>query len=257
MPDGRGKPIEALPGTGLFLLFAAGGRPDRVALREALAGHGRGMVSFDPASVPAPDAQSWLELLYDGLTFDCLGLAPGPALALPARRHRLHLDAGGDDTALETMGLFPGPHCAAAAHTLPVVRAQLALGLALAGKFAGLAQVVWGPSATAMAPAFFLRAVEGWLGGGPFPALALVAYRLLDDGALASSGLAFFTGQELRIAVELASDPAAATRLAARLIHELVAAPSIREPRDFLAPGGQALRLQPDDGGTLVTVVPA
>ena len=140
----------------------------------------------------------------------------------------------------------------AAGHTLPVVRAQMVIASALAAGLEGVVRMTWTPAAIAMPAAFFRRAVDDWISGGPFPALALVAYTREATGALVTDGLSYFTGQELRLEPALVDDPVAATRLAARLVNHMVAALPLTSPQDFSGMSGEALRLEPN--GAIVQV---
>jgi hypothetical protein len=87
-----------------------------------------------------------------------------------------------------------------------------------------------------------------------FPALGLTALAEVGDGGLHSEGLAFFTGQELRIEPELAGDKAAAARLAVRLINELVERGRIDQPERIAGPQGEPLKLAPSENGRFVRV---
>lgn len=268
MSDGEGGAIDviaqertlttapAMPQAGLLLRYAPGRRPSGAMVETALSASDRSFVSHRPARGSQGLDPGWLELLRDGLTFDCLGLAPGPGLEIPQPSQRLGLVSEGI-LDLEAIGIFAGPHCAAAAASLPLVRAQMALACTLVENLADPVEAIWSPAALAVAPQMFASQVASWLAGGPFPALALVAYRHVPGSGLHSQGLAFFTGQELRIGPDVAADPIAATRLAARLVHELVAAAPVAVREAFTGPDGRALVLVPSDDGRLVTVVGA
>src|SRR5690606_29544588 len=161
-------------------------------------------VSHDPggAGASSAGADNWLELLSNGLTFDLLGLAGGPPAELPALRHIFGLDHAMPD-AVEAVWFVAGPHLAGGESMMPVVRSQLALALRLAA-LPGLVAVAWTPAQSAMAVNYFTTVVSAWLEGGAFPALGLTAFALALDGGLQSEGLAFLTGQELRLEPELA-----------------------------------------------------
>jgi hypothetical protein len=216
---GEGEPV-AQPC--LFVCFRAGARPDAAQIGSVLDASGIGRVSFDPAVRRAAAATSdWVEVLIDGLTFDLLGLAPGKALSLPAPRYRFGVP--GKDSCRDVIGLAPGPHLAAAANSIPVARTILRLGAALVRGLSGATAVQWHPALSLVAGEAFTGLVDGWLSGGPFPALGLTGVRELADGRLSSDGLAFFTGQEIVLASELCRDRVAATRLLVRLVDRLVA----------------------------------
>lgn len=238
----------------LFMLFPEGRRPTSRDVRGALARVSCGQVSYDPAdSEAAVTASDWLELVVDGLTFDVLGLAPGKGLTIPAPRHLF----GISQAALaghEAIGLAPGPHIASAANALPVVRTLLRLGAALASEWEAAFAMVWPPAASVMHRAGFSETIGAWLAGGAFPALGLTGVVARGDGALASDGLAFFTGRELVLDPALGGDRVAATRLMTRLIDRLVHEPPFDGVSTVRLETGAILRLTAQGG--VITVAP-
>lgn len=235
----------------LFLLFDRGTRPTPDDVRLALTNASVGTVSHDPRSNEHDGARGWLELLVDGLTFDLLGLAPGPAVAAPARRHHFGLRSGAADQT-EAIGIAPGPHLSGAANSIPVVRSLMRLAATLAGSCDGAHAAVWAPTASAMGRDLFIRFIESWLAGGPFPALGLTAVVERPGGLLGSDGLTFFTGQELVLDQPLSEDRVAGTRLLIRLIDTLVGQPALAREGKIVLAAGESLHLVPDK--SLITV---
>lgn len=219
-------------------------------------------ISHDPVPESTPHAetlwpaqQHWLELLCDGLTFDLAGLAPGPGGPFPELRYRFDLatmPVAADG--LEVLTLRPGPHLVAGGSAMPVMRAMLALACELVRHFDDLVAVGWGPTQSAIGRRFFESVAAAWLEGGPFPALGLTAFAETPDGALESTGLAFWIGQELRIEPPLSSDRVAATRLGIRLVNHLVIRGGLAEDERIIAPDGAPLVLRPARSKTLVSV---
>lgn len=206
----------------LLLLFPKGGRPSATNVRSALGSGMFGQISFDPATrKDAPGSGNWLELIADGLVFDLTGLAPGRTLVAPAPRHELGIaiDASAD---CEAIGLAPGHHLAGAVNTKPVVRTLLRIATELAENLANALGAMWLPGGTVVDRTMFLRAIDGWLAGGPFPADSLMGYSWQADGSLVSDGLAFFAGREVLLDPRLCADPAAAVRLLVPLVEHLV-----------------------------------
>ncbi len=228
----------------LGVLYAPGRRPSIKAVRLAGEASGAFAVTFDPGE----DA-GWAEMLVTGLTFDVAGLAPEAGEATPAIAHRFGLAADCTGAGLEAVVIRPGAHLAGAAAMLPVVRACVALGAALA-THTGAAAIVWIPARTAMAPYYFAATIADWLGGGAFPALGLTAL-VLDDSGMTSEGLAFFTGQELEVA---GSDPAQAGRIAVRMVHTLVSHGALVAPTRLVGPEGESLLAEPSGDGSRVRV---
>lgn len=239
----------------LFLLFPGGQRPDADAVRGALKRSASGQVSHDPRSSGrgAAETGDWLELLCDGLTFDLLGLAPGQSLRPGTPRHRFGLA----DTQLgdvEAIGLAPGPHLVGAANAMPVVRTLLRTGAALAGQLDRTVAALWLPAASAMGRGLFVRAIDTWLAGGPFPGLGLVGVAQEQGGSLVSDGLDFFTGQELRLDAGLCADRPAATRLLLRIVDQLIEHGPLAAAATVALANGSTVRLAPQGG--IVGVMP-
>ncbi|MEX0341207.1 MAG: hypothetical protein AB3N06_01340 [Erythrobacter sp.] len=260
----QGDRNEARIAPGLVLVFGRGSRPDREAVTAALAHHPRAAISHDPATAAHPphtvarqnphtEDDDWLELILDGLTFDLLGLRPGPAIATPEIEYLFNCDVD-DRSSGEAIGLYPGPHIAAGAHSLPVVRTLLGLGATLTQALGGIGAVCWPPARSSIAPKFFAKTVEAWLAGGPFPALGMLGMRFDEQVGLLSEGLEFFIGAELSIGPDLCADRTKATRLAVRIVQQLVGSEDLTEGRELMTEAGDALRLEPDPVNGLVRV---
>lgn len=238
---------------GLLLLFRAEQRPDLPAFQKAIEGADR--LSVVHASEEGPDRRGPLiELLRDGMTFDVVGLAPGPPVAVPPLPHRLGADKAINANNKLAISLQPGPHLAPGARTLPVVRTLMGVALTLAPWLPALRGIGWPPAGTLIGPDFFVSSVAAWLGGGAFPALGLTAFAVDDSGGMRSEGLAYFTGQELRLEGPLAEDRAAAVRLGLRLVNQLVGQGAVTVTEAIVGPDGQRLMLEPTPDGGLVRV---
>ena len=212
---------------------------------------GGGALPFSVSYVPAANPD-WLEMLSLGLTFDLTGLAPGAAEMFPAIRHRFGLsDSFGG--AIEAIGLYPGQHLGEGANLLPVVRVMAGLAAGLLDLPQAQA-VVWHPAGTALGPDMFRQAIGDWLGGGAFPALGLTALTRQSDGSLQSEGLAFFTGQELRVEPTCGKTPGEAGKIAVRLVHRLVDSEPVLSRQKITGPNGERLIAEPRDGGRVVRV---
>ncbi len=170
------------------LLFDPAQRPrlaDFVALAEA---------ESEFSVVHHDTAAGLAELMRDGLTFDCLGLAPAMPRVIDAVAQSIGL---ADEYVLSDshcVTLQPGAQLTGAGPLLPVVRAMAGLIVALVG-LPGVRGVVWLPAGLAISPIWFKEAVGIWLRGGPFPALALTALARTREGFV-SRGLSYLIGQE-------------------------------------------------------------
>lgn len=265
---------------GLYLLFEKGRRPSAAAIHAFAAASGKVSVSHDPVGIESslvgnpsdvalpsavtgtrvlPLEKQWVEVLRDGLTFDLAGLAPGPACTPAAITHWFDWNGAppADDPAAdpyEAIRLSPGPHVHSGAGSVPVLRSMVALARDLALFFEELSGVVWPPSGSLIGRRFFESTATAWLDGGPFPALGLTAFAPAPDGALETTGLALWIGQELRIEPALAQDRVAATRLGVRLANHLVMLGGLRGEERVIAPDGSRLVMVPTPTGQLVRV---
>ncbi len=236
----------------MHLLFATGKRPDGDAIRDFVSHHPAVDLSHEPppaadtqADAVWPGQQVWLELLRYGLTFDVVGLAPGPQSAFPEALHRFDLAELPQVDRYESITIAPGPHLSAAGRSLPVIKAMLALACDFTRHFDHLEAICWVPARSAIGRRYFESVVAAWLEGGPFPALGLTAFVEADGGALASVGLEFWIGQEVRIEPPLGTDKVAATRLGIRIINHLVLAGGLTAIDRITAADGSRLVLEP------------
>lgn len=274
----RGRAFDAVNATkgrrvsvhGVCLLFAAGARPDRLAVREFALRHATVSVSFDPAERPplkAIDAQSiaangvpqfddhqWIELVHSGLTFDLRGLVPPPGVLIPETEYLVDFNRRPSQSDFEAIELVPGSHLSGGERTLPVLKAMFALARDIVHHFTEIKAVIWAPSQSVIGRRFFESTVTAWVDGGAFPALGLTAFRETLDGGLQSVGLEYLIGQELRIEPSLAADKVSATRLGVRLINQLVLVGRVTEGEYVIAPDGQRLRVEPSENGKFVRV---
>lgn len=199
---------------GVSLLFAAGARPSAEDVER--------VIDRGAPETRVSGAADGLELRADGRSFALNGLAPGAPAPTPPVDHTCGLPADIERFGFEAVSIVPTSKAADEEALLPLARVALALAVGLARELPVTA-ACWNPAGVWIEPRYFGRIVGGWLAGGPFPAHALTCLRRSADGSIESAGLAFFTGQELRL------DPGAdeagpdAMQIAARLIDLLVA----------------------------------
>ena len=155
-----------------------------------------------------------------------------------------------NEPGLSAMTLSVGPHLAGAAHLLPVVRGAAALLGALAA-IPAVRVIAWLPAACATRCDWFTGAVDAWIAGGPFPALALLALDRDAAGTLRSRGLAFLTGSEFRLTGCGQLPPDGAARIAIRLTDWLVAHGPVESAREVVLDGVGALWLAPGNDGVI------
>lgn len=246
---------------GLWLVFAAGAGPDLAALRGPLAavpgvaiGHEFGPGASTDRAACFGAGTPLFELVVDGLSFDLCGRGCDVESLRAEGEPREVVEALRRHRGRRAACLVPGPHLVGAAATLPVVRAMMHLGAQIAVAAPEVEALVWPPADWSAEPAEFARAIAPWSGGGAFPAPGLVQFRPTLDGSVQSAGLAYFTGQELRIEGGMAADPSYAHRLAARLAEMLAHRGRLTAAEQFAGPSGEQLRLEPSANGRYVRV---
>lgn len=241
----------------LLLLFAPGERPDRSLLRASAAGADRLAVAsaLGPhEGEPIGGEPIGIELVCDGMSYDLVGAAPGPGLAAPHLPHRIGVNAAVDADGFEALALRPGPHLAQGRATVSVVRTMMRVATLIAPHLPRLRALGWPASGVLIGCDLFVSAMSAWVAGGAFPGMGLTAFVPAGGEALRSQGLAFFTGQELHLAPDLANDPAGGTRLGARLIDRLVGQPALTSSEAVAGPDGRRLILEPSTDRKLIRV---
>ena len=238
--------------SGLSFLFAAGERPDTdsiVAILSSPEMTGPGAaITHRP-----PDGEGWVELLVSGLAFELHGLAPAGSSPVTPPAHRFGSPPARELSGLEAVALLPGPHIAGGSAMIPVVRTitGIAANLAL---LLQVQSVCWEPARSWMEPNYFARIILNWLSGGPFPALGLTAIEAAADGGVSSVGLAFFSGQEVRVAARTGEAPADTAKLALRMIDYIARLGPIEGFVELASPSGEPVYAELARDTRLVTV---
>lgn len=242
---------QELP-TGLSLFFAVGQRPSADDIERLLVSSETSLLGARISYRP-DEREGWVELLASGLTFDLTGLSPGQSAPIPAIAHRFGVSEHLQPTALETISLHPGQHIAGGNAMMPVVKTMVGLVANLALHLTAKA-VCWHPAGTWMDPGYFARIVLNWQSGGAFPALGLTAIEQKDDGSVASTGLAYFVGQEVQIEPAPGEARADTVKLALRVIDYMVLHGPLRAPRKLEGPAGETLAAEPSQFGKVVWI---
>ncbi|MDR2857218.1 MAG: hypothetical protein LBV50_05155, partial [Novosphingobium sp.] len=248
--EGDLEPLQV--NSGISLLFAPGDRPSTSDLEHLLLVPGHAGQGARIGHRP-PDDHGWLELLASGLTFDVSGLAPGAAAPMPHVGQVHDLPADVDSSGCEAISIMPGAHIAAGGALMPVLRAMMGLAADLVLQLRTTA-VCWNPACIWMAPGYFSRLVVHWLAGGPFPALGLTGLRCGADGVVASSGLAFFIGQEIAVTDRKGAIGSETMQLAARIVEHLVGEGPVSRHETLRTASGEVLALEPSQDGRTVAV---
>ncbi|NNC59066.1 MAG: hypothetical protein HKO05_03635 [Erythrobacter sp.] len=214
---------------------------------------GLNLVRDTPSEI-ASEETLWVELQRDGLTYDCSGLTPGPANAMPDITRWLGSQPEGSLIPGSHIGLGLGPHIRAGQALLPILRGLLKVAVDLAGSFEDCAGVCWLASRMAADPKSLESMIAGGNGTGPLPISWLMATHDTAEGHVVTEGLAYFSGQELRIRSGIAQDTSEAALLALRLANQVIHMGGLEGSERFTGPDGLVLTLEPSGDGGLIDV---
>ena len=247
---------------GMLLLFETGMRPDAKSVRKAVEKIATIAVGHDPAHRDLQPAahighrqeKCWLEMVSYGLTFHLTHLAPGRSAKIPKVHSRFNCPDSLIEGDCECISLVPGPHLSGSSGNVPIGRVMFGIAADLARQLSGVCAIFWPPSAALMESASFRDTVANWVSGGEFPAQGLTGFRSMTDGALQTEGLAFFTGQEIRMEPDSTVDRSVSIQLAGQLVQQLVHEGPLTRTGTATAPDGGKMRLEPSRNGKFVRV---
>lgn len=194
-----------------------------------------------------------LELVAGGATFAMQGLAPGAPAPLPPARHFFAMTDSRDSFPFEALALAPARPAKAEAEILSQVQAMVEAA-ALVARRTGARAVCWAPAASWMDAAYFVRMIENWRSGGPFPALGLTPLVRSEEGTLVSDGLALFTGRELQVEPRRGEHGTDTVKVAVHAIDQLLRASRRGEARSFRGPRGERLEVEPSSDGMVLAL---
>lgn len=196
--------------------------------------------------------ESRFEVLRDGLSFDLTYLGKPSLGMLRQFDAELRSRAGLTTEDCGMVAIAPGAHLSGAERHHPVLRAQFAIADDFCARITG-ALVLWPPSRVTVEAMAFLEPVESW--GDPPCAPSRLMFPLSEtlDAAMQSEGLAYFTGQEIRLEGDLAREDRAA-KIGGWLSHLLAREGRLDNGARIAAPDGRYLALEPSTNGRFVRV---
>lgn len=241
-----------------MFLFTPENRPSHAPFLDVLSSIEGLSISVDRGSpgdfADAARIPLWLELHREGMTFDCSGLAPGPAEVLPAVSDWLGIPVEDRAERLRCVGLALGPHLRAGQASPPILRGLFALASQIAAGLDQCRGVCWAASGTVIGRNGFVELVCRWQSGGNFPAQLVTSLKAGLAGGIETRGLSYFTGQELRIEPASFNEEGQGSLLALRLASQLIYRGTLDAPEQAIAPDGTPLRLEPSANGRFVRV---
>lgn len=232
-----------------YSLWFAGRRPGSDRVGECIRRlDDRLLLQHTPAN---GTSAAWI-IVAEGVSFEILGLAPGPGYDAATPEMQFDL-ADGWQVGAEPVAIVPRHVAHDDTDPLDIVRcaSRVARVLAQSGDCNAIG---WGPASSVMSAPYFERIVGDWLSGGPFPALGLVSLALDAHDALVSRGLAPICGQE--IVIPMIEDFAAAqrARVAIRMIDHLSKSGPIEVEGDVEIEGFGTFQISIADDGKKINL---
>ena len=191
-------------------------------------------------------------VISGGLTFDLTGCVIDRARLRADGAARSDLAPLSRIGATQAVVVRPGPHIASVAAAPIVVRGMATVGEVLARRLSAVARIYWPPSGWSTCTEEYVRTAGLWTESGAFPGPGIIQFRPAMGGALQSSGLAHFTGQELRIEGDLAPEGQHDRQRADRLAADLAVRSRVTSSETYHCALGTSIRIAPSANGRYV-----
>lgn len=121
---------------------------------------------------------------------------------------------------LSGIAISHGEHIASAKHSGTVNRALLQLAKHV-GQAIEAASIIWRPAQLQIGFDYFIGATDHYISGGPFPVLAQIAISETTEGLFQTSGLSYFSEQEIRISAPPGYAPNEVVKRLVRIAHDI------------------------------------
>ncbi|WP_108810237.1 hypothetical protein [Sphingorhabdus sp. Alg231-15] len=199
------------------------------------------------------DLDGWAAIIA-GMTFTILLQSADEVAQTIAITDCDHIFCKSPDTVLSGVAIALGEHIGSAKHDETVNRALLQLARHV-GQSVDASSVIWRPAGLNIGFEYFAGATDHYAAGGPFPVLAQIAISKTRDHIFQTSGLSYFSDQEIRLSApaDLASNEV--VRRLVRLAHDIAIDGKIEQPveTDGLV-AGERLSFTPSDDGQIVDI---
>lgn len=130
---------------------------------------------------------------------------------------------------LPAIGISLSDHIISAKHDSTVNRTLLQLARII-GEALEAKSVVWQPAKLHIGFEYFAEATRQYSDGGPFPVLVQIAISESADGIFQTSGLSYFSGQEMRLSAPLDYPPNQVIKRLVRIAHDIASNGKIDTP---------------------------
>ncbi|WP_417621686.1 hypothetical protein [Parasphingorhabdus sp.] len=195
------------------------------------------------------------EVVIDGMTFFLSSLAPSEITQRFATERFERLCCSPPSPDDSAIGIGTRDNVSSAKH-LPEVNHRLLLLGKWIGESLAATAAAWLPSRKLIGFAYFDEVAGQYLAGGPFPGLFQTSFSEDRNGCYTTTGLRYFSGQEVRLRAPPEYSAADTTERLVRIIDDLAINGKIRNPARFRGKvSGETLIFQPSDDLSHVDVI--
>ncbi len=170
-----------------------------------------------------------LEVIVDGMSFLLSRLTAAETGQRFAADRFEYLFSGPPSAEESAIGVAPRDILASARHLPEINHRMLMLGQWI-GESLSATAAAWMPSRRLVSFAYFDETVREYLAGGPFPTLLQTSFSEVHTGCFETSGLHYFTGQEIRLTVPSDYSVCDAARRLVRIINDVTTHGRINSP---------------------------
>jgi hypothetical protein len=226
------SPVSSAP---LTLLLRHTVADTEIALKEIL----RAATDISLAQAGSGGRYSF-DVVFCGVTFQLTMNATVPDMS-GLKKIFCNLD---DSSIGSVLNIGLGDHVAGGERVPAIIEGLLGVAQRL-GSSLGAIGTIWHPADILSGFPYFSEAVTGYLGGGAFPALALVNFKSGDDGRIITHGLALLADQELEVcAADMGQSEI--MRRVVRVVHDIATNGPVRSPVELAGIElGEIVKLEP------------
>lgn len=155
---------------------------------------------------------------------------------------------------LSGIGIVVSDHVASGKRSDTVNRALLQLAQHI-GQSIGAASIIWRPAKLQIGFDYFLGATDHYISGGPFPVLAQISISENPKGIFQTSGLSYFSEQEIKISAPKGYASNDVIKRLVRIAHDIATNGKIDktiETDGFIQ--GERLSITPDNNSEFVEI---
>jgi len=199
--------------------------------------------------------QNQMEAMIGGMSFALIHYSPEEIDEGLTIADFDHIFCEPTDQKLSGIGIALGEHIISAKHSETINRALLQLTRCV-GQSIKATAIVWRPAQLQIGFDYFTGATDHYIEGGPFPVLAQIAISKTAEGSFLTSGLSYFSGQEVTINTPAGYAPNEVVKRLVRIAHDIATNGKIKESMEtdgFIS--GESLSLIPRQDGQLVEIV--